>query len=190
MAQINLLKQVGGGGSYKDLATKVILPIFLAVLVIVLGYYVYLFVNSNNLNKNISNLQQKITSDVQATVNSSSRAELLTRQQQLQVLKGLIANHVYWSQLFPKLAQVTLSKATYSAMQIDAAENSLSLNVTVPTLADLDKYLQVFNLPDVNKNFYNVSIGGFNNVQGNGSSEVQFQVKMFFDPSLISLQPN
>src|SRR6185503_8986060 len=111
MPQINLLKQT---------ATKSPLPtgkisawVMLLVLVGSLGYYGFLFIQLKTANADITSLQSQISTDQQAAATIPNKNELFTRQLQLKSLDGLISKHVYWSQVLPSLAQVTLKTASY-----------------------------------------------------------------------------
>jgi hypothetical protein len=188
VAQINLLKQGTAGPSFNGNTPKVLIWFFLGVFLIVLGYYGWLFVESKSLDNKLTAAETQINNDSQAATTLSGRGELFTTQQQLQGLATLISSHVYWSQLFQPLADATLKDASYSSLNVDTT-NGLTLSVTVPSLEDLDKYMQTFNLPVYNKNFSNLHIGGFSKVQSGNSSSIMFQVQMQFNPQLIQYQP-
>ncbi len=188
MAQINLLKQNTTGGDIGKNVPKILVWVLLIVLVLLLGFYGWLFFSSKSIDSKIAAAQIQINNDNQAALAPKGRDELLTRQQQLQSLSALIASHVYWSQLFKPLAAATLKNASYSSLTVGTGKD-LTLNVTVPTLEDMDKYMQIFNLPEFNQNFSNVRIGGFSKVQGKNSTSIGFQVKMQYDPKIIQYQP-
>jgi hypothetical protein len=186
VSQINLLKQPSE--SHSGATPK----IFEWILIVVLGglivYYGWLYFASNQADKNITATEIVIDQETQKALSAPQRQELITRQEQLKNLASLISSHVYWSQILPKLAQSTLKTATYSDLQINP-DGTLTLSATVPTLADLDIYLQVFDLPAVNKYFSNVKISSFAKVQNLTSSAIKFQVTMNYDPSIINYSP-
>lgn len=184
MAQINLLKQSSTGGGLNRNIPKFLIWVFLAILASLLGYYGWLFFDSKNIDKKTADAQAQINSDNQASISDKGRDELFTRQQQLEGLSGLVASHIYWSQFFKPLADVTLKNASYSSLTVGAG-NDLTLSVTVPTLQDMDKYMQVFNLPEFNQNFSNVRISGFSKIQDKNSSSIRFDVKMQYNPKII-----
>jgi len=155
--------------------------VILAALVI---YYAWLFFDSKSIDGKITQAQAQIASDQQKVTSIQGRDELLTRQLQIKNLQALIAAHVYWSQLFPELARVTLKTASYTTLKVGLSDD-LTLGVTVPSLSDLDKYMQIFDLSQFNQNFSDIRINGFNKVQGVSSTAVQFQVSMTYNPSLI-----
>ncbi len=184
MAQINLLKQQAGPSrNIWEIASKILVRITAVILLALITYYGWLYFRSKSIDKQIVKLQVQIENDQKKAFEAPERAELLTRQQQLKSLDGLIAQHIYWSQLMPKLAGSTLKKATYSNLRI-TSDGKLNLSVTVPTISDLDKYLQVFDLPEINKYFSNVRIGSFQNVQSKDSTSVRFDVMMDYNPQI------
>lgn len=184
MPQINLLKQTRNADSFLAESPKIIVRIFLVILLALAGYYVWLFVDLNKTNNTLAETQSKINADKQKALNIKKRDEILTRQLQLKALAGIINQHTYLSQLMPEVATVTLKKANYHNLSADSS-GVLSLDVTVPSIDDMDKYMQVFDLPIFNENFSDIRIGGFNTVQGKDSSSVHFQVSMKFNPAII-----
>ena len=187
MAQINLLKQANGAGNFGDKIPKILARVLFLFLALLAAYYIWLFLSFRNTENKIVQTRKKINSEKQAALNMPERGQLFTRQSQIKALEGLISQHVYWSQLLPKLAQVTLKTASYGALS-SGADGTISMSVTVPTLADLDKYMQVFDLSQFNENFSDIRIGGFSKVQGKTSSFIQFQVKMKYNPAVINYQ--
>lgn len=160
------------------------------VLVVIIGYYAWLFIDSGSVDKQIAETNTKLNTERQNALAEKNRSELMVRQQQLKTLSGLVGSHIYWSQLFQPLADSTLKLASYKSLKANL-NGELNLDVTVPTLEDLDKYMQIFNLPEFNQNFSNISIGGFTQTKGKDSTSVQFQVKMKYDPKLIKYKdPN
>jgi hypothetical protein len=187
MAQINLLKQSSTGGDLEKNVPKFLIWVFLVVLVLLLSYYGWLFFESKSIDNKIAAAQTQIQSDSQTALADKGRGELLTRQQQLQSLSGLIAAHIYWSQLFKPLADATLKNASYSSLTV-GTDNDLTLSVTVPTLQDMDKFMQVFNLPEFDQNFSDIRIGGFTKSQDKNSTSIKFEVKMQYNPKIIQYQ--
>jgi hypothetical protein len=187
VAQINLLKQSSTGGGFNKDIPKILIWIFLVILALLLAYYGWLFFESKNIDNKTEAAQIQLNNDSQAALAAKGRGELLTRQQQLQSLSGLVASHLYWSQLFKPLADATLKNASYSSLTVSAG-NGLTLSVTVPTLEDMDKYMQVFDLPQFYQNFSNVNFGGFSKSQDKNSTGVKFEVKMQYNPKIIQYQ--
>lgn len=190
MAQINLLKQTTARRPITDTFYRLLLGVFGLALLGVFCYYGWLVFSSYSIDRQLADLRVKMNDESQTALSNPRRNELLTRQLQLKDLNSLVAGHLYWSQIFPVLAKVTLKKASYDSVTINPQANTLSLSAQVPTLADLDKYMQVFNFPQFNKYFSNVRISGFTLVQGMAGSAVKFNVNMNYDPNLVQYQPS
>ena len=189
MSQINLLKQSGQESNLKRFSPKIIAEILLGVLLLIGVYYCYLFFRVKSVEGKIAKTQVEIENINKQALGVKGREELFTRQQQIKTLSGLVEGQEYWSKFFPALAKVTLKTASYISLRA-GPDTTVTMAVTVPKLEDVDKYLQVFNLDDFNKNFSNVRIGGYNKVQselpgGALSSTYEFRILMDFDPSII-----
>jgi hypothetical protein len=187
VAQINLLKQSKFGNDTGANIPKILVWLFLAILILVFAYYGWLFFQSKSIDGKVLAATTQTNNDSQAALDLKGRDELFTRQQQLQILSGLITAHVYWSQLFSPLADATLKNASYSSLTV-GKDTDLNLNVTVPTLEDLYKYTQIFNLPQFNQNFSDVRIGGFTKVQNKNSASIKFDVRIKYNPKIIQHQ--
>jgi len=191
VAQINLLKQTSVSSSnLGNTLPKILVWVFAGLVVAVLIYYAWLFIDANGINKKIKDAQDAMVKYNTEIANVPRKDELYTRQLQLKNYNELVGKHVYWSQLFPALAKSTLKSATYSNLQLQDSGNTLSLSANVPTVADLDKYLQVFDIPEFNKNFSNVRVTGFNKSSDLNSTSIKFQLKMQYDPSLLQYDPS
>jgi hypothetical protein len=187
VAEINLLKQSTSAADNWSFAYLFWIRLLGVVLILLIAYYAWLYITFNSVKTEISKTQTTINSEIQESLGSQDRNELLTRQLQLLSLQTILQNHVYWSQLFPVLAQDTFKTATYSSFTAETTDNTITLQASVPTLNDLDSYTQVFDLPQYYQNFSNVFISGFNQNQDQLQSVngVSFNVKMQFNPSLI-----
>jgi hypothetical protein len=184
MAQINLLKQSSAPNNLWQVVPKFLVKFFAVVLIGLIAYYAWLYFQFKSIENKIEASLIQINSDRQEALNSPQRDELLTRQSQLKYLDGIISQHLYWSQLLPKLANVTLKKAAYVNLNMGSV-GKLTLSVNVPTLADMDKYLQIFDLPEVNKYFSDVRIGSYHKVLGKTSESISFEVNMQYNPSIL-----
>jgi hypothetical protein len=189
MAQINLLKQ-------QTSKTTVALPkVFVGLMVVILlglgGYYFYLNSQIKKIADDTLVVQTKLTKDKQLASSVPNRDEILLRQQQIKILKDLITKHIYWSQIFPSLSKVTYNTASYSSMRI-GGNNTLILSGSVPSVEDLDLYLQVFDLPQVYKFFNHVRISAFTKQQDkNNVTSIKFEATLQYDPSIIQyVDPN
>ncbi len=183
MAQINLLKQNTTGAvtqKIPSLIAKLLGVVFIAAI----GYYAWLFFEMRSVERQSKDIEQQISKEKGSIVEVKQRDELLTRQLQLKELGSLMQAHTYWSSLLPELAKVTLKTASYTSIHA-ANDGELSLVVNVPGVAELDKFLQVFDRSEFNENFSDVSIGSISKTQDQGSLYTTFEVRMKFNPALL-----
>jgi hypothetical protein len=187
--EINLLKQNTVSDSYVYLLPKIISRFLLFVLLGCVVYYGWLLFQINSTTASIEKTQQELQEVRTQANNQTNRDELLTRQLQLGQVETLINSHIFWSGFFPELAKVTLKTATYTSLKASTA-GEVSLVVTVPNLSELDKFLQVFNNPKYNTNFYNVRIGEFHKVQHDNGTAINFDIRMNFNPAILHQNGN
>jgi hypothetical protein len=158
MAEINLL---GASEKPKGLSLSGLVPIankgLAVLLLIILAYYGFLIYKGSKIvsdteavNVEIGELQNKL-------LNDPNRNELLTRQSQLKDLQRLAKNHFYWSILLKELPKMNLKTASLLNFTANGQAQA-SLVVAVPSYADLDKFMQVFDRPEVNKTFTDIKI--------------------------------
>ncbi len=188
MAQINLLKQqkqTTGDAVQKaaTAATRILALLLVAVLV----YYGYLYYQAKTKTTQVNELTAQIAKDQKELDSIPGKNELYTRQQQLSQLMSIVSNHSYWSSLMPALAKVTLKTAYYSSLKAQS-DGTIAVTVTVPTTEDLDKFLQVFDLPEYYNNFYNIKVSSIGKNQVGNSLMTQFNVSMQYNPSLLKYQ--
>ena len=184
MAEINLLHNDSAnnvaGGYTAVIIFRLLVIIFVAV---VIGYGVAYFYSWRTEKKLVDTKQQVEKLQVEALANKD-RNELVIRQEQLAELETLIDQHVYWSYLLPELARVTLSSAHYA--NIEATKSGqLDLAVTLPSYAEVEKYMQIFDLPEYNQQFSNVRIVGIDTVQKETSIETLLRLQLNFNPEYI-----
>lgn len=184
MAQINLLGTQNTNKNIFGNGYKIIARVLGVILLLIAVYYGYLYFSESSATKKIDSIKQQLAKAQAEAINQPSRQEALTRQGQIQNLNPLLSKHLYWSHLLPELAKATIRTASY--VNIDAqADGSFGLTVTVPSYAELDKTLQVFDMGDFNKYFSNVKILSINKAQNNSQLSVTARLELTFDPALI-----
>jgi predicted glycoside hydrolase/deacetylase ChbG (UPF0249 family) len=82
------------------------------------------------------------------------------------------------------LARVTLKSTSYASIQA-TAEGLLNVSITAPTYEDLDKYLQVFDLPQYNEQFSEVKILSITKTQDENSVQNEMKLQLKFNPAFI-----
>jgi hypothetical protein len=135
-------------------------------------------------NKKLTSIQSDIKSAQSEALNNKDRNELVTRQEQLKNLDGLIKKHLYWSYLLPELARVTLKSAQYTEIEAKS-DGKLNLAVTLPNYEEVEKFMQMFDLPEYNQQFSNVRILDINNVQTNTTLQTELRLELNFNPEYI-----
>ena len=185
MAQINLLKtqKTSSADPWRIVMSIMVKVLGLLLLILVL-YYGYLLFQTSKQNKNIVVLQTKIASDRKELAGTADRDQLLTRQQQLLALQNLVKQHPYWSALLPVLQAATLKSSSYTQLQA-LQDGTLTLSLRVPDTTELDKFLQVFDLPQFYKNFYNVHIGSIGRTQVGNTLMTSVEVRMQYNTDLL-----
>lgn len=185
MAEINLLKNPTSNHSPVQAISGIVVKLFAVLAVGIVVFYGYLILQVKSATKNIAQTEQDIITSKTAALAAPGREEFLSRQAQLKEFSNLVAAHAYYSKFLPAMAKVTLKSAYYSNITV-GQQGKVTMNVVVPTLADLDKFLQVFNQPDINKDFQNVRLGGFSKTQDQSGLVYTFQVQMDFNPGILS----
>lgn len=185
MSEINLLhtETADSGvntGFAASLIARLLLILVIAAVVIYAALYFYTWRNNSKLasvNEQVKTLQAE-------ALDNKDRNELVTRQEQLSELETLISKHVYWSYLLPELARVTLKSARYTEINADST-GKLNLSVSLPSYGDVEKYMQIFDLPEYNQQFSNVRIVGIDTVQKDDSIETLLRLELKFNPEYI-----
>lgn len=188
MAEINLLKQKGSSSSFITSLPGLVAKLLILGLIGLVGYYGWLFVDDNKTSNDLATAQAQIAQDQQQVSSVSDRQELYVRQQQLQQVNNLSTKHLYWSYLLPALAKVTFNSAAYSNIQA-TKDGDITVSVTVPDLESIDKFIQVFDLPEFTKNFNNLRMGAFHKSSDGDKTVYTFDAQFNFNPSLLKL-PN
>lgn len=185
MAQINLLQQQQKANrDYIQTITSIVVRVLALGLVAVLVYYGYVFYQTHTESSAVQKLQANLDQDKLNLVNQKDQEELFTRQRQLQQLLALVNSHPYWSAVLPALAKVTLKSANYLTFT-SVNDGSVSMSVSVPDMQTFDKFLQVFDLPEFNNNFYDIKVGSISRVQSKNQTLINFDVNMKYNAALL-----
>lgn len=185
MPDINLLQSESHDiGSEVSNAARIFARLLFVVMIFTFVAYGVLFFFNWSAESSLS----KVTSSIQVKqaeiINNKDRNELITRQEQLAELETLIDKHVYWSYLMPELARVTLKSGRYTNIEANSA-GKLNLSVNLPSYEDVEKFLQIFDLPEYNQQFSNVRIVSIGKTQTGTAIETQLTVQLTFNPAFI-----
>jgi len=187
MEQINLLRQKTTDQSKLRALPSLFAKFLIAVAVAVVVYYGWLVYQEKKVAKEVLSAKAQTIETKKQALEKQGRQELLTRQAQLKEYGSLVSEHTYFSQLFQPLANITLKSANYLVLRARST-GEISLTGQVPNVKELDKFMQIFNLSEFNKNFSNVKIAGFSRVQEKDTSYYRFELTMNFASQLIKNQ--
>lgn len=185
MADINLLQSPSAHSSAISNRSRVFLArlLMFILVAVVLGVGLFKFFSWQN-GKSITETQAKVASAQSEALNSKDRKEIITRQGQVKELNTLVADHMYWSYFLPELAKVTLRTASYSAINMDN-KGKLVVTVSLPSYEELEKYMQIFDLPEYNQRVSNVKILSINRQQLTDSLQTIVRLELTFDAEFL-----
>jgi hypothetical protein len=185
MPDINLLKSESHDrGANTQFAARLLARLLLVLVLLAFIGYGALFYIKRQDGQKLDEVKKNVQSLQSEALANKDRNELVTRQEQLTQLETLIDNHVYWSNLLPELARVTLKSAKYSSIAA-SKDGNLNLTVSLASYDDVEKYLQIFDLPEYNKEFSNVRIVSLDHVQEDDNIAVQLKLQLTFDSDYI-----
>ncbi len=190
MPDINLL---GAENRRQPASLLNIMPLLVKLLTLVLillaVYYAFTRFRISSANKQVQKLQQEVSQKRSELVADEQRNQVLTRQAQLVDLQQILSQHLFWSRfLNSELPRITLKSASYSSISAQS-DGTVILVVSVPTYEDLDKYLQVFDLPKVNKDlkqFTDVQVKSITRAQQGNSLLTSFKIELKYNTADIS----
>lgn len=186
MAQINLLSTEKTKKQMPwQTVGQYLIWVLSAGLLVCIGVYAFLYFSIKNIDTKIFKTQNEIKDKSATLADSPKRKEVITRQGQLQVYANVLNRQPKWTTfLAQRLAPVTLKKARY--VLIDAQDTGeMRLSVNVPGYADLDKFLQIFDDPNLNKVFTGIKVGSVAKSQAGDVLDLRFDVNMSFKPEAI-----
>lgn len=186
MPQINLLKQQQTENGLMLLLPSILVKILLIILAGVIAYYVWTFLQINKAENLILEAQRRIQAQKTEIDSVPNKDELYTRQGQLNELKQLIGTQLFWSQVMPALAEVTLKGVTYSQLSMNT-EGYVNLTLNVKNLTELERFLSAFDRPEVYKNFSEVKIGPARETRlpNGGTGYMVVDAKIKFNPEIL-----
>lgn len=185
MADINLLQnRIEESGINTSPVARAVAKILMLLVVLAIIGYGFLFFTDWRTKTKLAKVNEKIQAVQASAITNKDRLELITRQEQLIELETLIDNHTYWSYLLPELARVTIKTAKLT--EINAKDNGkLSLTATLPTYEEIEKFLQIFDLPEYNQQFSNVKIESINRIISESSVATELRLQLIFNPEYI-----
>jgi hypothetical protein len=141
MAQLNLLPDVKieylKTSRNKRLVFTVSMIVIIASVAITLLLVSIAFVFQK---KNLSDLNNDISTYNEQLQNTPSLSKVLTIQNQLTTLTGLHENKAVAARLFNYLPQITPASANITQLDVDFTENTMTITGTAPTLDIANKF--------------------------------------------------
>ena len=187
MPEINLLRTDSSSSTssadYTGIA-KLVSRLLGFVLLLVIVATVAVFVMNWLNGRKLQTVNDDIKTAQASALSNKDRSELITRQNQLVHLEKLIDGHLYWSYLLPEMARVTLKSARYTSIIADG-DGTMTLVVNLPSYEDVEKYMQIFDLPEYNQQFSNVRIVSINPAQSDSTIVTQLTIELTFNPAYI-----
>lgn len=184
MAQINLLKQNQPSAFARIGLLAILNKLALLGLLVLIIFWFWFLSQSKSAGKEIQALDAQVAKQKQELSENGRRDEVVTRQSQLKEFDTLISNHLYWSQLLPELAKVTLKSASYLSFRAEI-EGGISLSVKLPSIAELDKFLQIFDSAKINRYFSDLKMGGISKVVEKNNNYIRIDVQLKYNPELL-----
>ncbi len=185
MPDINLLQTESRDiGAQASNIVRVFARIFALLVFLAFIAYGVLFVFGWTTQGSIEDTNVAIQTKQAEAMANKDRNELITRQAQLTELETLVNNHMYWSYLMPELARVTLKSARYTTIEAKDT-GKLNLTVNLPTYDDVEKYLQIFDLPEYNQQFSNVRVVNITKTQSESDIQIELNIQLTFNPQFI-----
>lgn len=185
MPDINLLQSESHDiGSEVSNAARIVARLLVFVVVAAILAYGALFFWGWTTQGSIEKVTTQVAAKQQEILANKDRNELVTRQEQLKELNTLIDEHLYWSYLMPELARVTLKSGRYTNIEAKS-DGKLNLTVNLPSYEDIEKFMQIFDLPEYNQQFSNVRIVSIGKTQSENSIETRVSLQLTFNPEFI-----
>lgn len=189
MADINLLglEKKQPTLPWQTLST-IIFRLLMVVLVLVFVTWGGLYYLTKASQNQIFDTQNAIKEQTAKLADLPERKQVLARQAQLKAYNSVLSEQAHWSYfLTSKLAPVTLNSARYVSINTDN-EGRIHMNVSVPSYVDLDKFLQIFDYPELNKVFTDIKVTALSKSQVGDKTEIRFDVSMQYNPQAIRVE--
>lgn len=184
MAEINLLDSQAHSSVIRAQGKLWLLRIVTAAFILVVVSYLVLLVYNLIIDKNINQAKATVAQYQSQFNDNKKREELITRQGQLKNVNQLLSAHRYWSPLLPELARVTLTSAKYTSITVDS-KGGLELTVSTPSYSEAEKFLQVFDLPQYNKEFSNVKVMALTKSQDGNLLQTTMRLHLTLNPDIF-----
>ncbi|MGB9848054.1 MAG: hypothetical protein ACPLKV_02525 [Minisyncoccia bacterium] len=154
-----------------------LLTLSIILLIISLGLYFIATFYQNYLNKNISDINNKIKS-LSNEIAEGDRKEVLSFYSQLINLKALLSNHIYTSKIFERLELITHPKVAFSAFSYDYKNKSLKLDGYSDNLEFIAQQILAFQKVS---EFSKINLTNLRT----SDNKISFSLEITFNPNFI-----
>jgi len=148
-----------------------------AALVLILLLWAGLFFYKNSLNNQIKDLARQ-QAEVFGAKDKEIAAKIVDFDKGAALAQALLKNHIYASNLFDKLAAVTLPRVQWRSFDLAAKENKVAMKGLAADYATLARQILALE----GEGFSNVEIG---NISLDKTGGVSFSAAFNFDPKLL-----
>jgi len=187
MAEINLLGTDRQQQQKRKNFGSLITAIFVILLVLLFAFYGYLLLRGRQLGTDTTELQAQIAQAEQDIRNNSEKNQLFTRQAQLADLQKLLRDHLNWSRIVPELSRVTLRSTAYTDFSSED-DGTIVMTLDAPNFVELDKFLQVFDLPQYAQNVSDVRIRSISKAQEDDSLRLRAKIEFTYNKDSLTTQ--
>jgi Tfp pilus assembly protein PilN len=143
--------------------------------------------------KSISDLSRDIKTDSAQLESKPNIADILTVQGQLTSLSLLNAKKPSASRLFGYLSQLTPTQATISDLQIDFAQNTVTINGNAPSLDVVNTFVDGLKYTNYSLQGDTTSTKAFSSVvlaSFSRSTKATYSITLVFDPTIFNNAKN
>lgn len=121
---------------------KIIYPIvFILVITLLVAVYIGLKSYKTSLGRKLKNINNEIEA-IKKEKATALKGEIDAFQKKVSSLKILLDNHLYWTNLFQFIQDITLPKTQFTNFQANVENYQLALDGVTPTLASLAQQLK------------------------------------------------
>lgn len=187
MSEINLLQTTKPSTPSRDIY-GVLNKIGVVLLVLVIGFYVYLFIAQSQVNKKITaeeGKNQQITADIKQI---PKYQEFLATQTKIKNIKTILDNHLAWSKFIQAFTNATLNTASYKKF-VAKNDGTATINGSVPDFKNLDKLIDGFQLPEFDF-IKEVKLTNVSLTETDASSAIDFNLNVIFNKNLLVWDKN
>ncbi len=158
--------------------SKWLLVFSILILIVVVVIWTGLFFYDKSLSSEKDTLDQKMA-ELKKTEDKEMVTKIISLENSLNLVKGLLVAHVYPSKIFAFLEELTLSNVVWEDFSFNAAGTEILLDGRAQTLSVVAKQILVF---EGDERVSSVSVSGAQLDQAGG---VSFSAKINLNPKIL-----